>query len=254
MKSSPQKRPSLLPVLLTALALFSVVGLLIWSYFSPIAQLYGRVWYEGPGQDRAIALTFDDGPNEPYTSQVLDILAREQVPATFFLVGQNVELYPDTARRILREGHVVGNHLDVHDANHALSTSGQRELDRAQAAIADVTGTRPALYRPPHGRKTPWELGYAAARGFQAINWSITTNEKEETDADAVAQRILVQARPGGIILMHDGYGTDHGVPWSDKSLTPRALPKIIQGLRAGGYRLVPVPILLGLAANQGRA
>jgi peptidoglycan/xylan/chitin deacetylase (PgdA/CDA1 family) len=234
-----------------ALLVLTLAGILIWAYFAPTAQLYGRVWFEGPADNRAIALTFDDGPNEPYTSQVLDVLARERVAATFFLVGYNVELYPETARRILREGHVIGNHLDIHDANHSLSTSGQRELDRAQAAISAVTGVRPALYRPPHGRKTPWELSYASSHGFQAVNWSITTNEKDEYDADAVARRILEQARPGGIILMHDGYGTDHGVPWSDKSLAPRALPLIIQGLRNQGYRMVTVPELLGLPPYQ---
>jgi peptidoglycan/xylan/chitin deacetylase (PgdA/CDA1 family) len=246
-------KPRILRWTLAALPLVTLATVLVWSYFAPTAQTFGHVWYEGPPMTRAIALTFDDGPNEPYTSQVLDILARERVPATFFLVGHNVELYPETARRILRDGHVIGNHLDVHDANHSLSTSGQQELDRAQARINSITGVRPALYRPPHGRKTPWELGYAAARGFQAVNWSITTNEKGETDAAAVAGRIVEQARPGGIILMHDGYGIYHDVPWADKSLTPRALPLIIQALRDQGYKFLTVPDLLGLPAYQVR-
>jgi peptidoglycan/xylan/chitin deacetylase (PgdA/CDA1 family) len=250
MKPFPLRKMAALRPVLTILPIITVAGMMIWAYFSPTAQIFGKIWYEGPGETRAIALSFDDGPNEPYTSQVLDVLVRERVMATFFLVGQNVVLFPETTRRIVREGHAIGNHLDIHDANHSLSLSGQYELDQAQSSITAITGLQPALYRPPHGRKTPWELGYAAERGFQAVNWSITTNEKGETDPEAVARRIIEQAKPGGIILMHDGYGIDHDLPWSDKSLTPRALPFIIKELRSQGYHLVTVPELLSLPAN----
>ncbi len=233
----------LLPVA-TIFALFVVYG-----YFIPSSPVFGKVYSKVKTQQEVIALTFDDGPNEPYTSQILDILAGYDVKATFFVIGKNVELYPETAKRILAEGHVVGNHSYSHKANHAVTGYGSRDLILAQLAIFSVTGVRPHLYRPPHGRKSPWELENANKAGLLVVTWSVSTCELSNKSAVVLAGDIVSQAKPGGIILLHDGYDTSHNNRQADKTLTVKALPLIIEQLQSQGYRLVTVPELLNVPA-----
>lgn len=132
-----------------------LIGILCYGYFIPASPVFGKVYYRSITSSKIIALTFDDGPNEPYTSQILDILEKYNVPATFFLVGYNVNLYPETAKRILADGDVIGNHSYYHRANHALSFNAFKEIELAQKTIYQITGVEPHLYRPPHGKKTP---------------------------------------------------------------------------------------------------
>ncbi len=202
-----------------------------------------------------MALTFDDGPNEPYTSQILDILDEYGIKATFFVVGKNVELYPDVARRIVTDGHVLGNHTYSHNANHALTTEGEADVRLAEKAISSVVGVKPHLYRPPHGKKSPWELEFLKHENLVEVVWSDSTNEVHDKlifgkpKPDEVAKHIISKARPGRIILLHDGYGTNHGDLKSDKSLTVEVLPVIITELKNQGYRFVTVSELLGIPA-----
>ncbi len=194
-------------------------------------------------------MTFDDGPNEPYTSQILDILARYDVKATFFVIGKNVELYPETAKRIVAEGHVIGNHSYSHQANHAVIDYSSRDVFLAQFAIFSVVGLMPCLYRPPHGRKSPWELQNAKKEGLTVVMWSVSSGELNNKSAVSLAGNIVSKAKPGGIILLHDGYGTDHNTPQSDKTKTVKALPQIIEQLQSKGYRFVTIPELLNVPA-----
>ena len=232
-----------------------VISLVAYGYFIPTSPVFGKVYYEGTSREKVVALTFDDGPNEPYTSQILDILASHNIKATFFVVGKNVELYPETARRIIAEGHVVGNHSYSHNANHALTEYGAKDLERAQETIDNTVGVRPHLYRPPHGKKSPWELEAVKKGGLIEVTWSVSANDQHvlaflgEPSPETLSREIVSRTNPGGIILLHDGYGTLHDTVKADKSLTVKALPLIIEQLQTRGYRFVTVPELLNVPA-----
>ena len=236
-----------------------VLSLVAYGYFVPASPVFGKVYYEGSSADKVVALTFDDGPNDPYTSQILDILAKYHIHATFFLIGKNVQLYPETARRMLAEGNVIGNHSYSHNANHALTDYGARDLKKAEEVIFNVTGVRPHLYSPPHGKKSPWELDAVKDAGMIEVTWSVSANDQHvlayfgKPTPEMFAREIVSRTEPGGIILMHDGYGISHNTPQADKSLTVNALPLIIQQLQAKGYRFVTVPEILKVPAyNNG--
>jgi peptidoglycan-N-acetylglucosamine deacetylase len=221
-----------------------------YGYFSPISPVFGKVYYQGSSSDKEVALTFDDGPNGVYTTQVLDILKKYNIDATFFCIGENVKLYPDIAKRIIAEGNVIGNHSNTHDANHALSTYGERDLEAAQENIFNVTGVLPHLYRPPHGKKTPWELDCVKENKLIEITWSVEVNDQVGLDGvNSFVSKVVSKTRGGSIILLHDGYGTEHNDIHADKSFTVQALPLIIEQLLAKGYHFVTVPGLLHVPA-----
>jgi len=231
------------------------IGFSCYGYFSPVSPVFGKVYFAGDTSDKVVALTFDDGPNGTYTKQILDILNRYGIDATFFCIGQNVELYPDVAKLIIEEGSVLGNHSYSHDANHALSTFGERDLEKAQDIIYTITGVSPHLYRPPHGKKTPWELDSVEKNNLIEITWSVSYGDQVGPNADMAkaardfAAKIVSKTSAGSIILLHDGYGIEHNNQHADKSLTILALPLIIEQLQAKGYRFVTVPALLGVPA-----
>lgn len=210
----------------------------------PQSQVYGPVVTHGPGDQPLVALTFDDGPNEPATSQILDILAAKGAKATFFVVGANARVYPDTLRRAVAEGHTIGNHSARHRKRDTLFDLRYRELERAQAEIAAVTGIRPTVYRSPNGFHTPWQLWAVRRAGLVTVHWNVQTRDWQRPEPDQIVGRVLVDVRPGAIVLLHDGDDTRHG---SDRTPTVEALPRLIDALRARGYRLVTVPELLGL-------
>ncbi len=226
-----------------------IILFITYGYFIPASEVFGKVYYKADSPNKVIALTFDDGPNEPYTSEILDILDKYNVKATFFVIGKNVELYPDTVKRMVVEGDVVGNHSYSHNANHAITQYGSRDLYPAQEEIFKVIGVKPHLYRPPHGKKSPWELQALKRLGMVEVTWTVSTGELNVKSAELLAQRIISKADPGEIILLHDGYGTDHNTAKSNKSLTVSALPLIIEQLQARGYRFVTVPELLKVPA-----
>ncbi len=212
----------------------------------PQSQVYGRIVTHGPGGERLVALTFDDGPNDPATSRILDVLAEKGVKATFFVVGENARVFPETVRREVAEGHALGNHSYRHRKRDTLLEWNYGELARTQAAIEEVAGVRPALYRSPNGFHTPWQLRAVRRAGLTAVHWKVQTKDWERPDPDTIVRRVLDHVSPGAIVLMHDGDDTRHG---SDRTPTIEALPKLIDELRARGYRLVTVPELIGKPA-----
>jgi peptidoglycan-N-acetylglucosamine deacetylase len=229
-----------------------LISFLCYGYFVPASPVFGKIYYKSITPQKVIALTFDDGPNEPYTSEVLDILDQYDAQATFFLVGYNVKLYPQTARRMLEDGYVIANHSYSHNANHALTFDAYKDIALAQQTIVSVTGVSPHLYRGPHGKKTPWELEAIKKEGLVDVFWSISTTELNGKTVASMAEDIVKQARPGGVILLHDGYGIDHNVKNADKSTTVKLLPEVIQRLRTEGYTFVTIPELFNIPAyNQ---
>jgi peptidoglycan-N-acetylglucosamine deacetylase len=239
-------------------ALVFIIAFVGYGYFVPTSPVFGRVYYEENTKNKVVALTFDDGPNEPYTSQILDILAANNIKATFFTIGKNVEQYPDSAERILAEGNVVGNHSYSHDANHALSEFGAKDLEKAEQVISSTLGVYPYLYRPPHGKKSPWELQSIKKLGMIEITWNVSANDQHvfavfgKPTPEIFAREIVKDVTPGSIVLLHDGFGTLHDTAKADRSLTVKALPLIISQLKAKGYSFVTVPQLLDVPAYTG--
>jgi peptidoglycan/xylan/chitin deacetylase (PgdA/CDA1 family) len=190
--------------------------------------------------DRVIALTFDDGPNPPWTGRILDVLERYGVPATFFCVGLHASAHTEELARMAEAGHGFGNHTWSHPFLPDLS---EREfalqLERTDEAIAQGGGSpKRRLFRPPYGSRSPEVLSWlAAGDGPSVVLWDVDTDDWAMPGADAIARSVLEQARPGSIALMHDGGG--------DRSQTAEALPAIIEGLLADGYRFALVEEML---------
>jgi len=230
--------------------ILSLILVLVYAGISPNAQIYGKVYASGHVQEKVVALTFDDGPNVRFTEQVLDVLDQYGVRATFFVVGINAMRRPDLIRRMVSEGHVVGNHTCSHPDLAALEppTLIGQQLLCTDAAIWQAAGVHPALFRPPHGYRSPWMLRRAHALGYLTVEWNDSADDWRRPPAEVIAQRVVKHARPGAIILLHDGLNTDAS---PDSSRTLAALPLIIQELEARGYRFVTVPELLGVPAYR---
>jgi chitin deacetylase len=215
----------------------------------PTSSAYGKVFWRYHTHDKVIALTFDDGPNEPYTSEVLKILKDNGIHATFFLIGNNVKYYPNTAREIVREGHVIGNHTYSHPLFLAIEQSKQRDrqIDLAERTIEEVTGVHCTLFRPPHGFRTPWLLNTLNKREMVCVEWAEDGNDWNKVTSEQIAKKVLINAKPGNIILLHDGMELKHGY---NQSETIKALPEIIEELKDQGYRFVTIPELLGIPTS----
>ncbi len=180
---------------------------------------------------KCVALTFDDGPGS-LTGTLLDRLEAANVVATFFVLGQNVRIHPDLVTRMVRSGMVVANHTWDHRDMKRLSLDEARsEVDRTSAEIARVTGVSTTLLRPPYGSMSP----QTATLGQAIILWDVDTEDWKNRDASITTTRALATVRPGSIILMHDIHAS-----------TIEAVPAIIAGLKARGFTLVTVPVLLG--------
>lgn len=197
-------------------------------------------------EDKIVALTFDDGPNGLYTSQLLDILSRHEVHVTFFVVGINVNKYPDIVRRMVTEGHAVGNHTCTNPPGIEITGWSYKELDAGQRAIYNAIGRNPVLFRPPFGKKTPWMLTQVRRHGMTTITWSVSVNDAHAASAQVVADRIMQRTHPGSIIVLHDG---DEMRYERDRTVLLDAVPQIVERLKAEGYTFVTVPQMLNLSA-----
>jgi peptidoglycan/xylan/chitin deacetylase (PgdA/CDA1 family) len=226
------------PLLLTAVAL-AVEALSLYGVFEPRTAVFGRIFWQGDRDARTIAVTFDDGPNEPYTSRVLDILGASGIKATFFVLGENAVLYPDAVRRAAAEGHEIGNHGYDHTVLPLRSPGYIRsQITRTGDAIERATGARPALFRAPHGWRNPW-LGRTARRaGCIPVAWTLGVWDTDRPGAEEIVRRTLGGLAGGCVLLLHDGRGTEHG---TDSGQLIAALPAIIRGAREAGYRFVTV-------------
>jgi len=191
----------------------------------------------GAAGGRDIALTFDDGPG-PYTPEVLSVLEKDHVQATFFAIGKMERYFSDSTEREVRDGDVVGDHTQSHLPLATLPAHEQREQLFEGIARIEIAGApRPELFRPPYGSFNETTLRELRSLGLLMVLWSVDTADYREPGVPAIVERALAGARPGAIILMHDGGG--------NRSQTIAALPLIIHDLRARGYHLVTIPQLL---------
>ncbi|MFI7600121.1 polysaccharide deacetylase family protein [Actinoplanes sp. NPDC049681] len=180
----------------------------------------------------AVALTIDDGPHPLWTPKILRLLHRHHVPALFCMIGNQVLGHETVAREVVRDGHLVANHTWSHPVRMSRLSSAKvhRELDRAQNKIYDTTGQAPALFRSPGGDWSPGLLAGAAKARMVPLDWSDDPRDWSRPGVGAITRRLLA-ARPGQILLCHDGGG--------DRSQTYAALSTVIPALKARGYRFV---------------
>lgn len=189
----------------------------------------GPVYYLDDGP-RTIALTIDDGPSPVYTPQILQILERHHVTASFSMVGQNVTYYPGLVRDVADAGHVIVNHTWDH-ANLALLRASQArtEIARASDAIHAAVGERPRIFRAPYGAWSKATLEYCASEKLMPLDWSVDPRDWSRPGVGEIVTNILRNTRTGSIILEHDGGG--------NRSQTVAALRTVIPRLLAEGYR-----------------
>lgn len=225
----------------TLFELALVAGIVFLAANRPSTAMWrDRVIYRVPTTKKVMALTFDDGPHPVFTPRLLDILDKYHVKATFFMIGKSMETYPEIVSDVVRRGHVIGNHTYSHPRNIDLDTQAQviRELDQADQVIERLTGSRAHLFRPPRGMLDGSVFTVSDEEGYSTILWSVCADHHSALTPPLMARRVIKHARPGGIILAHDG---SVGTRWKDIAATPL----IIEALQKRGYRFVTIPELL---------
>jgi len=232
-----------------ALASMTALGVGYQLGFGSRSQVFGPFPYRGATQERVIALTFDDGPNEPWTSRLLDVLAAREVPATFFQVGRCAERHPEVTRRVLAEGHVLGNHSLSHRFRGYLTEPGQdEEIRGGQEILHAIGGVVPLLYRPPWLCHWPWVLdGVARAGSAVASGTFVHPLEVLQPPAPRLVAGALRRARPGGMLILHDGREARGG----PRAQSVAAVGPLVDQLRIRGYRFTTVDRLLGVPAYR---
>lgn len=190
-----------------------------------------------PASKKVIALTFDDGPWPGSTAKVLDILKKNHIKGTFFVVGQNVKNYPELTKRVVTEGHTIANHTWHHWYHYMNPQTAAYEVANTTDIIYKTTGVKTSLFRPPGGNMKNGVVDYAKSNKYAVIMWSSDSVDYSRPTVPKLINNIFREAKPGGIVLMHDGGG--------DRSHTIKALPEIINKFRKQGYEFVTIPELL---------
>ncbi len=204
----------------------------------------GVVLWKGNTQARCVALTFDDGPDPRYTPSILNILRQYGVKATFFQVGRQVDAYPELARAVAAQGHVIGNHTYSHPyLDHESGPEVAQEMARGERSLETALHLRSYLFRPPRGDWDPVIFRECRREGDHLILWTLALDHHTVHTPQAMAARALRLIRPGSVLLLHDGADSKRGV-------TVQALPILLAGLRARGYRCVTVPELFHIRGD----
>lgn len=227
------------------------IGVAWYLLENPYNQTFGKTVTEVPLHAKYVALTFDDGPNPPYTDQIVEYLHQEKVAATFFVVGMAVAKYPKSVKREVAYGDAIGNHSWDH-AHLVLETRKHiaREIEMTDQAISDATGVHTDLFRPPFGARDYAVIQVAHDLGYEVIMWSVPLARDWERPApQVIADRVERHVTSGSIIVLHDG---NKGVG-GDREPTVEATKLIVQDLRAQGYRFVTVPELIRLGVDAAR-
>lgn len=194
--------------------------------------------YKSHTTQKVVALTFDDGPDDRFTPPILDVLKKYNVKATFFLLGSRVEKYPDVAKRIVKEGHVIGNHTFWHpDLTKTGIDNLVWEIEKNEKIIQSVTDVKTNLFRAPYGALNERLVKKIGDLGYRGIGWSVDSVDWKSLSEEEIKHNILQAVHPGAIILMHNA---GH---WSqDLSGTVDALGELIPFLQEKGYEFITVP------------
>jgi polysaccharide deacetylase family sporulation protein PdaB len=201
----------------------------------------------GPSSKRQVALTFDDGPDLEYTPQILDVLKKYNVQATFFVVGNRTKAHPEIVKRMVEEGHEVGSHSYNHPNLPELSPSDFRyQLKQADEILQPLIKYSPKLFRPPYGAIDEEQIKWLASQHYTIVNWNVDSLDWKGLSDDQVADNVLSNVSPGAIILQHSSGGKGE-----DLSGTVKALPRIIEQLQADDVQFVTVSKLLNIPRNK---
>jgi peptidoglycan/xylan/chitin deacetylase (PgdA/CDA1 family) len=224
----------------------AVAGLATWAGFQsmwPTSQVYGHTFIGLERGSPYVALTYDDGPNDPDTLKLMEVLARHDVRATFFVLGKFAQQKPEIVRALASAGHVIGNHSWDHPRLiFASKVELRRQIVETQSAIFDACGVTPTLFRPPYGGRRPGTLSAVRKLGLEPIMWNVTCYDWKSTSADKVVAHAQRQIRGGDVILMHDG---DQQAMGADRSHSVEATDRILAQYKAQGYQFVIVPEMM---------
>ena len=225
-----------------AAAVLLAAVLLVRGSASVRASWYLRMRCRARRAGRRVALTFDDGPDLQRTPAVLDLLARQGVRATFFVVGARAEAHPELVRRMVAEGHVVGNHSYTHSWRFPLRSLGRtmEVLCRTAEVLHRITGRQPRLFRPPFGVTNPTIARAVRRLGLDPVGWSIRSLDTMGQSPERVAARILRRLHPGAVILLHDRCAGSE-----------RLIGLLVEGLRSRGLEPVTLPELFDIEAYE---
>lgn len=215
---------------------------------APRSQLFGRSFIHGDPAGRQIALTFDDGPHPRWTERLLEVLARHQVRATFFMIGRYARGLPHTVRAVAAAGHAIGNHTLTHP-NLIFASPSQVALQirECQRALEEAVGPHSPLFRPPHGGRLPHVLRTARRMGLLPVMWSVTAYDWRATEAGVIERNVNDRLRGGDVVLLHDGGHQGYG---SDRSATIAATDAIIRRQLDRGFRFVTVPEMMATTSS----
>jgi peptidoglycan/xylan/chitin deacetylase (PgdA/CDA1 family) len=208
----------------------------------PRSRWFGKSLVEGAPQPR-VALTFDDGPDPVDTPAILEILGEAGARATFFIVGERARKHPEIVRRVAESGHQVEPHSQTHPWWFSLATASRtrREVRESAAVAQELSGRRPRFFRPPMGHKSLSLQEVLAEEGLEMVTWSARSFDTMRTTAATIRERLLAEASPGGILLLHEG--ARHGLARPSESV--QALPSLLAGLRARGLEPVSLAELV---------
>jgi peptidoglycan/xylan/chitin deacetylase (PgdA/CDA1 family) len=214
-----------------------------YQSMAPEGQWYGSTFTGLARGSKQLALTYDDGPNDPHTLRLLEVLAKHNVKATFFLIGRYVRQRSEIARELAAAGHTAGNHT----SSHALLTLKgpveiRRQLSDCRAALSDAIGEHSNLFRPPFGGRRPAVLRIARQLHLEPIMWSVTGYDWDAPLAEIIERKVTRQIRGGDVILLHDG---DHRRMGADRSQTVLATDRLIDRYKTEGYEFVTIPEMI---------
>ena len=243
----------MLPALIGLAAAASGAVATGYQSMAPTGQWFGRTFAAGGRGRRQIALTYDDGPNDPHTQRLLDVLAKHGVHATFFMIGRYVRERPNIARAIAEAGHVIGNHTFTHPLLIFKSNERTRtEIRDCRSALNDAIGEHSALFRPPFGGRRPATLRVARELGLATVMWNVTGYDWNAPPATVIEHKIARQVHAGGnVILLHDG---GHRALGADRAQTVIATGNLIRHYQDEGFEFVTVPEMMEKDGSQPSA
>lgn len=229
----------MLPALIgltTAAAAASAAG---YQSMAPTGQWYGRTFFAGARGSKQIALTYDDGPNDPHTFKLLEVLAKHDVRATFFMMGRYAQQRPDIARAVAQTGHVIGNHTLTHpNLIFKSAAETRRELVECRKVLHEAIGEHSNLFRPPFGGRRPATLRVARELGLQPVMWNVIGYDWDAPSAEVIEKKIVRQMRGGDVILLHDG---EHRAFGADRAQTVIATENLIRRYKDQGCEFLTV-------------
>jgi peptidoglycan-N-acetylglucosamine deacetylase len=237
----------MLGLALTGTASLAAVVAAGYQSMVPNGQWYGRTFTGLARGTKRFALTYDDGPNDPHTLRLLEVLAKHEVRATFFLIGRFVRQRPDIAREIDKAGHVVANHTFDHPLLTLKSPSEiRRQLSDCCSVLQDAVGEHSNLFRPPFGGRRPAVLHIARELRLEPIMWSITGHDWTAPPAQVIEHAVACQIRGGDVILLHDG---GHKQMGADRSQTVLATDRLIARYKSEGYEFATITQMMAKAS-----